>query len=700
MYKIHINIFIVTIVILLLTTLAFAQNIEFKASNFKDKKVEFKAIAEKIKAGDEFLEVANDAVALVKSPGDAFKQALKLYLTANDFNPNNAALKMKIGNCYLYSNEKYKAKEFLDKAFKLDKDVDPMLYFYLGKSLHLNYDFDDAIKHYKIFEETAKNKYVEEYKKLTKKYKKECKSGKELVPAKIRAWVDNVESINSPEDDYSPCISMDGELLMFTSRRKNSHPPNDLGIYDGDIYTSTLKGNEWLKPKNIGTPLSTKQDETASSLSYDGQRMLLFRVENSNADVYESKLDGLDWGIPKKKMSGNVNTKLNETYACYEPQDIKIFYVTDAGIGGNKDIFLSGLMAQYKKTENIWGKGQSVGFPVTTKFHEGSVFIHPDGQKMYFSSQGHNSIGGYDIFVSLKDDLAQWTKPRNLGYPINTPYDDLFFAATANGKHAYIASNRKAGKGGMDIYKITFWGPEKQLIVDTEDYLLANIADPIKDIHIEKEVKVQKKSLTVFKGKVIDAISSKPIEASIDITDNSKGKVISTLKSNSATGKFLLSLPSGLNYGIAVKADGYLFHSENFNLPEFSEFNLVNKDIELKNIAVGSKIALRNVFFATGKSEITSDSYSELDRLVKLLNDVSRLKVELSGHTDNTGSESLNLKLSNNRANAVVEYLTKKGIKSSRLVAKGYGSSKPVTTNDTSEGRQQNRRTEFEIIAN
>lgn len=176
--------------------------------------------------------------------------------------------------------------------------------------------------------------------------------------------------------------------------------------------------------------------------------------------------------------------------------------------------------------------------------------------------------------------------------------------------------------------------------------------------------------------------------------------MVESFTTNSATGKFLLSLESGGNYGIAVKADGYLFHSENFDIPDGSAYNLVNKTIELKNIKIGSKIALRNVFFDTGKSEIRSESFAELDRLVKLLKDVLALKIELSGHTDNTGSVQSNNKLSQDRAEAVVNYLASKGIAKNRLVAKGYGSSRPVDTNDTASGRQNNRRTEFEITGN
>jgi hypothetical protein len=183
-----------------------------------------------------------------------------------------------------------------------------------------------------------------------------------------------------------------------------------------------------------------------------------------------------------------------------------------------------------------------------------------------------------------------------MGYPINTPYDDFFFSPTANGKFAYIASNRAGGKGGFDIYKATFFGAPKTPIMESENYLLASVVTPIKDNAIEEEVEVKKKSFTVFKGKTIDALTKEAIEAEIEITDNTTGQLIKTLTTNSATGKFIITLSSGKNYGIAVKTEGYLFHSENFDIPNGTTDNLVNKIIELKNITIGSSITLRNIF--------------------------------------------------------------------------------------------------------
>ena len=407
------------------TIVIFGQDVEFKYANFKDDKEGLKKALDNIKSGNTESEIGNEAVALVKDPGDHFKKALINYLSANKFNPNSAKLNLKIGNCYLYTSDKAKAYTYLAKALKLNPDIDPMLHFLLGRCYQLNNEFEKSIQEYSSYEEKAKNKYVEEYKKLTAKYKKECKIGEDIIAKKLRVWVDNCTTINSNADEMAPCISADGQNMIFSSTRDNGHPKNEVGEYDADIYQSTNQGKEWSVPENMGDPLSTKEDEQASGLAYDGQRLLLFKSINGNTDIYESVLNGAKWMPPQLKMSSIVNTEFNETYACYEPNDIKIHYIFDGGKNNDKDIYFSGIM---NPDHNIWGKGQSLSHEINTSFHEGSVFIHPDGQKMYISSQGHNSMGGYDIFKVQRDpDTQQWSDPVNLGYPINTHYDELFY---------------------------------------------------------------------------------------------------------------------------------------------------------------------------------------------------------------------------------------------------------------------------------
>ncbi len=686
--------YIVTIITLTFGLMTFAQNVEFKSSNFKDDKDGYKAAVDAIKAGDEFFTLGNEAVFAVQSPGMNFGLALREYEKAQKFNPNNAELNYKIGVCHANSSDQEKCIPFLKKAYKLDPECDPFLNYYYGFALQLDGDFSAAKKAYDAFANSYKK--ADDFSKFVSKRKKECQIATNAVASPVRAWVDNVKELNTPQNEYGPSVSTDGAELILTSNRPNGHTPNELGGYDDDIYISSLSNGKWSKPKAIDGPVNSESDDVSNNLSYDGTKLLMHRVVDGQCDIFESELKGADWTAPEKLASSISSSRANERFASYSADGWSIYFNRDnANRSNGYEVMYSSMQSKIQKN---YMAAQMIS-SINSKFNEGPIYVHLDGETMYIASEGDGSLGGYDIFVS-ENINGTWSEPKNLGYPINTQYDDFFFSATANGKYAYIASNRAGGEGGYDIYKVTFWGTEKEPVTATEDYLLASIVNPIADNSIEESVTVKKKSFTVFKGITIDAISRKPVEAEIEITDNTSGKVIETFTTNSATGKFIITLASGKNYGIAVKAEGYLFHSENFDIPKGSSDNLVNKVIELKNIKIGSKIALRNIFFDTGKSILRSESNAELDRLVKLMKDVPNLKVEISGHTDNTGSAKLNEQLSQDRAEAVVSYLTKKGIAASRMTAKGYGPNAPIASNATADGRQQNRRTEFEITGN
>lgn len=685
--------FTITLVTILLAATGMAQNVEFKSANFKDDKDGLKAATEAIKKGDEYFELGNTAVFEVKSPGLNYELALIEYEKAQKFNSSNGELNFKIGVCYANSPFKEKSISYLYKAYELDPECDPFMNFYYAYAQQLDGKFFDAIKSYEKFE--ADYKKADNFSKFVSKRKKECRTAQSSISEPIRAWVDNVPELNTEYNDFAPSISTDGGEIIFTSDRPNGNQANAAGSYDKDIYSSSIYDGKWTAPKGV-KGVNTPTDDISNNISYDGTKMLMHREEDGQFDIFESRLVGADWTSPEKVHFQISSAKANERYASYSPGGWSIFFGRDnANRSNGYDIMFSSMQSKLKKN---YMAAQMIT-SVNSRFNDGPIYIHIDDETMYIASEGEGSLGGYDIFVSKKSH-GTWSKPENLGYPINTPYDDFFFAGTANGKYAYIASNREGGKGGYDIYKVTFWGPEKNPVTATEDYLLASVVNPMKDNSIEATVDVNKKSFTVFKGKTIDALTRKAVEANIEITDNATGKVIETFTSNSATGKFIITLASGKNYGIAVKAEGYLFHSENFDIPMGSADNLVDKIIELKNIAVGSKIALRNIFFDTGKSTLRSESNAELDRLVKLMKDVPSLNIEISGHTDNTGSAKMNESLSQDRAQAVVSYLTSKGIAAGRMTAKGYGASKPIATNSTTDGRQQNRRTEFEILKN
>jgi outer membrane protein OmpA-like peptidoglycan-associated protein/tetratricopeptide (TPR) repeat protein len=679
-----------TLLFTLLTISLFAQNIEFTKDNFPNQKDQLKEAKKQLDEGDYYYNMRQ---------AGKYKFALDLYLKANQFNPNNALLNYKIGICYLYSNFKIKSLPHFKKAFELNPNVDPEIQYYLGRAYHLSMEWDNAIDAYEKYKQTLVGKKADENKiKDVIKKMKECGFGKEFVKTPVRVFIDNAgPKINTQYSENVPVISADEDILMFTSRRNTTTGgaiDENYDEYFEDIYRSYKFNEEWTLPTNIGPPINTPKHDATINLSPDGQKLFTYRDNKGSGDIYVSDLVGDNWTAPEK-MSKAINSSYHESHASISYDGRTIYFTSERPEGsiGGRDIWMS-----VADNKGKWEKAENLGLPINTEYNEEAVFIVADGKTMYFSSQGHNSMGGYDIFKSVYNN-GKWSTPENLGFPINTPDDDVFFVIAASGKRGYYASVKPDGYGDSDIYMITFLGPEKPVILDNEDNLLASVAAPIKEIAIAPTIEIIENQVTLLKGIVTDALTKQTLEAEIILIDNVKNLEIASFKSNSKTGKYLVTLPSGVNYGIAVKKDGYLFHSENFDIPATASYQEVVKDIELKNITVGNKIVLKNIFFDFDRATLRTESTAELERLTKLLNDVPTLKIEISGHTDNKGAAQYNQTLSENRAKSVVEYLIQKGIDKNRLEYKGYGLTQPIAGNETDEGRQLNRRTEFKILS-
>jgi len=486
------------------------------------------------------------------------------------------------------------------------------------------------------------------------------------------------KEINTAFSEYAPVISADGSILIFTSRRpvtekeKEKKKPSKENVYSSTFSEAKKK---WNKPIMLGETINEPgRNNSAIALSNDGQRMLLYRDDKEgegNGDIWESELHGKKWSIPVK-LPEPINSPSQETSASFSPDGKTIYFVSDREGGkGGLDIWKC---TQDKNDK--WGKAKNLGSVINTLEDEEGVFIHPDGKTLYFSSKGHKSTGGYDIFKSVFENLpkgqagGKWSKPENLTY-LNTVNDDVFFVFTADGKTGYYSSAKAGGIGENDLYEIKFISLEKQ----------------------------KGPQLTLLKGTITDEISGTPLEAKIVIKDIEKNEIITTINSNSESGKYLVSLPSDKNYSITVNSDGYLFHSENVNIPLSTGYKEIIKDIQLKKVEVGKKIVLNNIFYDFDKATLRAESVSELDRLVQLMTENLTIKIEISSHTDNIGSDEYNMKLSQDRAQSVVDYMIGKNIDKGRLVAQGYGKTTPIATNETDEGRQLNRRTEFKILS-
>mgnify|MGYP002776999864 CR=1 FL=1 len=680
---------------LLLATGARAQNVEFEARNFASNKEAFKQAVKELKEGDKLYE---------QGP-NRYEAAIPHYLIAYQLNPDNAQLNYRLGTAYLGSAFKTKALPYLEAAGKLNSRIDPLLPYNLGRALHLNAKWDLAREAYQQAIPAAQDRNSPISVADVRKRMDECQTGKELMAKPARAFIDNLGAeVNSRFAEYCPVITADESQLYFTSRRDNTTGAKmdpDLGDYFEDIYGSVQAGEEkWSAAKNLGKPLNSEGHDATVGISPDGQKLLVYLQENAG-DLYECTLEGALWSAPEP-LSKKINTGDHESSASYAPDGNSLFFVSnreDAGSQGGHDIYQIGLNTGKGKSKGKAQEPTNLGPIINTRYNEEAVFMHPDGKTMYFSSEGHNTMGGYDIFKSVYEN-GKWSTPENLGWPINTPDDDVFFVLSASGRHGYYSSARADGLGSRDIYRITFLGVEKPPVLSTEDNLLASRAEPVRESNVAAAVAVSSAQVTILKGVISDAGTKQPLEAEIEVIDNVRNEVIASFKSNSTTGRYLVSLPSGINYGIVVRKEGYLFHSENFDIPASSSFQEIIKNVALNKLAVGNKIVLRNIFFDFDKATLKPESRAELERVYKLMaEEVPTLKIELSGHTDDRGEAAYNQDLSERRAKAVVEYLTKKGIAADRFKAAGYGEAQPIVPNTNAANRQLNRRTEFKILS-
>jgi outer membrane protein OmpA-like peptidoglycan-associated protein len=498
--------------------------------------------------------------------------------------------------------------------------------------------------------------------------------------------------INSPYPDFAPVISADESILYFTSRRPGSTggkvAPD--GLYYEDIYVSENKNGQWAPARNVGAPLNSPTHDACIALSADGQTLFLFNSENGG-DIFQSRLKGTRW-LPPKNLGSPINSKYWEPSVCLSADERTLFFVSDrpGGMGG-RDIYMCRRLPNGK-----WSNPINLGPPVNTPYDEDGPFFHPDGKTLFYSSNGPNSIGGFDIFrTELRPD-STWAPPVNLGYPINTPGDDIYFVLSASGLHGYYASERDDSYGEKDLYLVDFSTLQVASAPPTE-------TKKEEDLQVSSEpsaAPVFRPNLTLVTGIIYDNETQSPLEATIVVIDNVRAETLAVLTSNAATGKYLISLPAGKNYGIAVTAPGYAFHSENFIVEESMGYREVRKDIGLNRYKTGTTIVLRNIFFDFDKATLRPESKTELERVYELLKSNPRMKVRIAGHTDSRGSDEYNQRLSEARAKSVYEYLVSRGISADRLSYIGYGESRPIDTNDTEEGRQNNRRVELEILEN
>ena len=474
-------------------------------------------------------------------------------------------------------------------------------------------------------------------------------------------------AVNSAFDEIMPIISPDGKTLYFD---RKDHPLNTGGIVNDDIWFSTLTGEEnWSKAMNVGSPLNNKGHNFLTAISPDGNTALLGNVYEPNGSMTSglsiARANAEGWDFPTKLIIENYynNNKFSEFHLGADGKTI-VMTVQRMDSEGGKDLYVS-----FLKADGTWTRPKNLGEAVNSAATEMSPFLAADGKTLYFSSDGFSGYGGKDMFMArrLDNTWTNWSEPQNLGPIINSANWDAYYSVPASGEFAYFSSeNNSLGK--TDIFRV----------------------------RLPKEMRPE--PVVLVRGKVLDEKTKEPIAADIIVETLKDGKEVSVARSNPKTGEYTIILPAGAKYGFLAKASDYLSEHQNLDLTSIDEYEELNRDLLLVPIRLNETVVLNNIFFAPSKWTLTPDSKPELERVYEFLVQHPQIRVEIGGHTNDACSEEWCLKLSTMRARAVFSYLVKKGIESSRIQSKGYGSRSPRYPNTTAEGRRKNRRVEFKII--
>jgi outer membrane protein OmpA-like peptidoglycan-associated protein/tetratricopeptide (TPR) repeat protein len=722
---------LISIILILITASVQAQmDVSVPRKEFRTESPGFEEAWSHIKKGDSYF----------KDGGVFYLNAFLEYQQANAYNSASAVLNYKLGASCLFSDRRDEAYTFLNKAFDLNPDVARDILLLTGRALMYIGKYSTAKEKFYAYL-SGTDKKTKESIILVNRYLEECSAALILVKDTLRLEIANMGgNINSTSDDYSEILSNSGQLMLFASRRAQSAKAKNFykdSKLDENIYSADYLNGAWSVARIFDKTLYTKYCETPLYMNNPGTQLYLYTGYEGGGDIMVSKMKKGKWNAPEK-VSFNVNSKFPETSFTISGNGDEIAFVSNRkrnGIG-EKDIYL-----MTKINSRRWSKPVNAGISVNTPYDEESVKFSAGGDTLWFSSRGHNSIGGFDIFYSTRSPLGIWNQAVNAGYPLNTSYDEMFYIPSpAEDSSFFFVSNRGGGFGGLDIYKGRYLPPPPPpapvvipkplpppvpvtIPVKTEVQVPVPVPVPvpvqkpdtifIRDtVVVVKEVKQEvqpviqpvvipeppKELILYIIGKITDSESGVPVFARIEVVDLSTDQVIITTASSDVDGTYRIRLPAKKSYMVNIRSSGFLAEMKLVSIPATYTEEIYLLDVALNKVKVGKKVVLNNILFELGKAVLASGSFSELDKLVNLLEENPKMKIELSGHTDNTGNPVVNAKLSTDRAKAVVDYLVQKGIDQGRLSYQGFGSDQPIADNATPDGRTKNRRVEFKIV--
>ncbi len=657
---------------------------------------------------EEFVEIGDEIYYVQKAP----EQAKEMYIQAAQLDPNNIKANFMAGKTIVETVNKGEATPYFQQVYQLDADYRFDLLYSIARAYQYGLQFEDAIEYYNRYLEKLDQEkdYRGEDKIPANQVKRrvyECENGLEFVANARNFIIKNIgSSINSNGLDYAPVINADETMMIFTSRRKennlNENVYDDNFAYE-DIFISYKENGKWGSAKNIDEPVNTLYFESNLALSADGKQLYVYRDEN-NGDIYVSdqRSDG-SWSEPEP-VSDNINSSYSENSVTVSPDGQTLYFSSDrpGGFGG-LDLYKC-----EKDRRDEWGKVTNLGETVNTPYDEDGVFIDFDGKTLYFSSRGRKGMGGYDIFKSVyKAEDDNWNDPVNLGYPINTPDDDIYFVSTKDGKRGYFSTIRNDGVGYLDIYMVEIPDQTEELAnkLDKKSQKQPNEESELADRNIGQVDQQKSNSLQPVQLllKVEDGANQQALDAQVSLKGGDKNETLTPQKVADGIYRFDIQNNQTVEYALAVEKPGYIYKSVKVSIPP-----MANKQQEFRKkimldpvaqVTTNYRMVLNFVYFDFNSAQLEDRSQAELNRLKNFLEENPGVQVEIAGHTDNIGPTTYNKALSQKRAQAIVNYLAKQGVAVERLSAQGYGESDPIASNDDeAEGRELNRRVEMRVL--
>lgn len=643
---------------------------------------------------------------LIMAETKAMDDARELMVTAADLDTTFIKANFEAGRMHLATVGKDRAVKYLLRVFRQDPAYRFDIEYWIGKSYQYGENFNKALEYYGVYKEKLSKKSSYQGKDkidlaTVDRAIFECENGKEFVSRPGNFSIVNIgREINSEYEDYAPVLNEKEDEIVFTTRRRednlNENVFDDNKPYE-DIFTSKKSGGAWSFAKNIGPVVNNPYHDSNLALSADGSTLFLFKDEGGGDIFYSERQPGGEFG-PPAPMPGIINSSFEEKSITISVDEKTLYFSSNrpGGFGG-LDIYRA-----TKDSKGEWTNVKNLGPSINTDMDDDGPFIDYDGVTLYFSSKGRKGMGGFDVFKTTLDlKTNEWSEPFNLGYPINTPDDDIYIVFSKDGKRAYYSSVREDGMGYTDIYLITI--PEGIKNVDPlaakEPVILPGdtaTTDPI-DANKGKGLKALK-----YVVMVVDADDKTPLEAKIRLQGSKDNVIVPYVERGGGVYEFSITNPQPKDYRLSVEVDGFVFFNQNSTIQGASDQEkTVNRTIEMRRLSVGVSSILRNLYFDFDKASFKTESYPELNKLESMMVQNSGMVVEIAGHTDAVGTKEYNQQLSLRRAQAVKDYLTKKGVDSRRIKPVGYGKSKPLASNDDEEGgRELNRRVEFKVLQN